>query len=222
MSGARRRIGLVHALHASMAPVEAAFRELWPEAETVSLYDQSLYVDYDRLRELTPELRRRVAALLEHSAGTGAEAILFTGSLFGEPVEAARERMAVPVLTAYEALIEEALAAGRRLALLATVPDTITMMRADIERHARAAGAALEVEARLVAGALEALMRGDREAHDAAVADAARALADRDAVMLGQFSMAPARARLDPALAARVLSSPGAAVRKLRRLLGGG
>ena len=39
------RIGLVHALHASIAPIVATFARIWPEAETVSLYDASLYVD---------------------------------------------------------------------------------------------------------------------------------------------------------------------------------
>ncbi len=58
------RIGLVHALHASIAPIEAAFDAGWPEAETISLFDQSLYVDYAKVREVTPEIRRRIGALL--------------------------------------------------------------------------------------------------------------------------------------------------------------
>ena len=39
------RIGLVHATSLAVAPALAAFRELWPEAEAVSLVDESLQLD---------------------------------------------------------------------------------------------------------------------------------------------------------------------------------
>lgn len=216
------RIGLVHALHASLAPIEAAFRELWPAAETISLFDQSLYVDYNRAREQTPEIFRRVEALLRYSAGTGAQAILFTGSLFGAPVEKARETMDIPVLMAYEAMIEDAFAAGFRLGLLATLQDSITMIQTDIERYGRQHKRDYRLDARLAAGAMDALQAGDREKHDALIAAAALDMADCDALMLGQFSMAPVQKRLPPDLARRVLTSPASAVGRLRRLLGAG
>jgi Asp/Glu/hydantoin racemase len=213
------RIGLVHALQASMAPIEAAFREQWPQAETIHLFDQSLYVDYDKVHELTPAIYRRIDTLLHYSASTGASAILFTGSLFGAAVEAAREKLNIPVLTAYEAMIEAAFAAGTRLGLLATLADTVTIMRADIERYARAQGLDYHLDARLVAGAMAALREGDRDTHDRLIAEAAIALSDRDALMLGQFSMAPVLNRLPAELASRVLTSPASAVTKLKRLL---
>lgn len=214
------RIGLVHALHASMSPIEAAFRELWPEAETISLFDQSLYVDYNRIGELTPEIYRRIDTLLDYSASTGAQAILFTGSLFGAPVEKARKSMKIPVLTSYEALIEDAFAAGTSLGLLATVPDTITMMEADIARYARKLDLDYELESRLVAGAMEALQAGKREKHDALIAEDALALEGCDALMLGQFSMAPVIKRLPQDLRQRTLTSPASAVGKLKKWVG--
>src|SRR3546814_17062183 len=101
------RIGLVHAFQAAILPTEAAFAEAWPEAETISLYDGSLYADYTARRELTPKIRRRGDGLLRHSAETGAAAILFTGSFFAAPVEEARHKMVIPVLKAKEAMTEE-------------------------------------------------------------------------------------------------------------------
>lgn len=216
------RIGLVHALHASMAPIEAAFKELWPEAETLSLFDQSLYVDYDKVRELTPEIYRRIDTLLHYSASTGAQAILFTGSLFGAPVEKARQSMQIPVLTSYEAMIEDAFAAGPRLGLLATVPDTITMMERDIARYARENGLEFELETRQVLGAMDALQAGNRDRHDALIAEAAAELEDCDALLLSQFSMAPVLKRLPQELKRRTLTSPASAVAKLKRLLRAG
>ena len=108
------RIGLLHALLESMAPVEKAFAEIWPDVELIHLYDGSLYVDYNRCGQITPDITRRVSELVCYSAASGAAGILFTGSLFGEPVKAARAGLSIPVLTAYEAMIEAAFAEGTR------------------------------------------------------------------------------------------------------------
>ncbi len=218
----RPRIGLVHALHASIAPIEAAFSRLWPEVETVSLYDQSLYADFNKAGGVTPEVSRRIESLLRFSAESGARAILFTGSLFGEPVEAARERLEVPVLTAYEAMIEEAFLGKShpRLGLLATAAGTADMMSTDIAEYAALKGLDYELDARTIAGAIDALLWGDREEHDELVLAAAADLGACDVLMLAQFSMAPVVHRVPELPGRRVLTSPGSAVAKLKRLLG--
>jgi len=222
---ARPRIGLVHALHASIAPIEAAFAEAWPQAETVSLYDQSLYADFNREAKVTPQIRARIERLLAFSAETGADAILFTGSLFGDAVEAARSKMTVPVLTAYEAMIEDAFegaeaGATPAIGLLATAASTIDMMRADIEEYAMRHGLRYRMDARHVAGAIDALLWGDREEHDELVLAASAQMAPCDVLMLGQFSMAPVAKRMPAIRGRRVLTSPGSAVHELKRRLG--
>lgn len=216
------RIGLVHALHASIAPVEAAFAEGWPEAETVSLYDQSLYLDYNAVGALNAELSARVGALLKHSAHCRAHAILFTGSLFGAAVEAARLDMEIPVLASYEAMIEVAFRRGARLGLVSTLPDTARLVIEDIRRYSEREELAVELETRLVDGAMQLLQQGDVAGHDAMVAAAAAELAGCDALMLSQFSMAPVLKQLPPALAQRTLTAPAAAVARIRELLQNG
>lgn len=224
MSPRGPRIGLVHALRESIAPIEAAFARDWPEAEPLTLFDQSLYVDYARAGGLTPELAARVATLLRHSAGCGARAILFTGSLFGAAVEAVRAELPVPVLTSYEALIARACAVGTRLGLVATVADTLRLMQEDIARHAERHGLAVDVAGTHVAGAVEAVTSGDRATHDQLVLEAVHALADRgdrDVILLGQFSMTPVAAQLPADFPLPVLTSTGTALARLRELVGG-
>jgi hypothetical protein len=218
----RPRIGLVHALHASIAPIEAAFSTLWPEAETVSLYDQSLYADFNKAGSVTPDIFRRIESLLRFSAESGARAILFTGSLFGEPVEAARQRLDVPVLTAYEAMIEEAFTGNSRprLGVLATAAGTADMMSTDIGEYAEQHGLQYDLESRTIAGAIDALLWGDREEHDELVLAAATQLGACDVLMLAQFSMAPIVHRIPEQPGRRVLTSPGSAVAKLKRVIG--
>ena len=213
------RVGLVHALEASIAPIETAFSRFWPEAEPVHLLDGSLYLDYDAAGEVTPAITRRIQALIHHAIGFGARGLLLTGSLFSQPVQDARKDLPIPALAAYEAMIEEAFACGSRFGLIATYAGTITMMEADIERYARQKGTAYRLESRMVEGALDAVQSGDRERHDSLVAAAAESLAGCDVLLLAQHSMSPVKERIPERAGRRVLTSSETAVRKLRVLV---
>ena len=214
------RIGLVHALHASIAPIEATFARMWPEAETVSLYDESLYVDFNKAGGVNRAIEDRIEALLRFSAQSGAQAILFTGSLFGDSVEAARQRLDIPVLTAYESMIEEAFAKPEAptLGVLATARGTLDMVETDVAEYAAEHGRDYTIRGSQVAGAIDALLWGERAEHDELVVAAAGEMIDCDILMLAQFSMAPVADRIREQMGLRVLTSPGTAVEKLMRI----
>ncbi|MCH2402299.1 MAG: aspartate/glutamate racemase family protein [Pirellulales bacterium] len=215
------RISAVHALTASIAPIEAAFSQNWPAAEVVNLCDESLYTDYARWGCETEEITRRVAALLEYSVQSGAQGILFSGSLFSKSVETVRTRMRVPVLTAYEAMIEAAFAAGNGLGLLATVPDTIVAIERDVADFADTHGLTFTLRSQLVVGAMDALRGGDSARHDALVAEAANDLVDCQALMLAQHSMGRSRRLITAVPGRQLVTSPDTAVLKLKHLLDG-
>ena len=83
------RVGAVHALLGSIGPTQAALDRVWPECDVAHLLDGSLYLDRSAGTADEAEIARRIDALIRHSADTGAEAILFTGSFFGAAVRAA-------------------------------------------------------------------------------------------------------------------------------------
>jgi hypothetical protein len=60
------RIALIHAVAVAIAPVEAAFRELWPQAEHANILDDSLSLDRERDGALTIAMAGRVMALAEY------------------------------------------------------------------------------------------------------------------------------------------------------------
>src|SRR5579871_5756976 len=110
------RIALIHALKHSLAPIEASFARLWPQATLMNLLDDSLSADVARDGRLTPALTDRFLALGRYAASTGADAILFTCSAFGPCIEAvAREHAPMPVLKPNEAMIEQAVGQGRKI-----------------------------------------------------------------------------------------------------------
>lgn len=217
----QKRIGLVHSVTPAIRAVEDAFERIWPAAKTTSIYDQSTYQDLGPDRSLTPEIYRRIAALLRYSADCGVDGILVTGSLFGPAVVKGRETLDIPVLTSFDGLIDEALATGTRFNMIATDPGTNRMLAAEMEARAAAAGKTLTLNPVYVPEAMGLLQGGDRDAHDRLVVDAAAAAGDCDAILLGQFSMGPTRTLVENRTRKPVLDAPDAAVRKLRATFDG-
>ena len=213
------RIALIHALKHSIAPIEASFAALWPEAELANLLDDRLSADLARDGSLTPAMTERFLTLARYAAGCGADGILFTCSAFGPCIdECARDLAPMPVLKPNEAMIEEAVSlagpAGR-IGLLATFAPTLATMPAEF---AAVAPSATLVPA-LAGEALTALNRGDHAEHDRLAAVTARSLEGCDVVALAQFSLSSAAASVKAATGRPVLTTPDSAVRKLRQLL---
>ena len=209
------RITLVHALKHSIAPIEASFARLWPDARLMNLLDDSLSADLARDGRLTETMTGRFLSLGRYAARTGAGAILFTCSAFGPCIEAvAQEHAPMPVLKPNEAMIEQAAAQGRRIGLLSTFAPTLVSMPPEFPRS-------VEIVPKLVTGALAALDRGARAEHDRLVAEASLELRDCDLIALAQYSMAPAASLVADASGRPVLTTPDSAVRKLKELFGG-
>src|SRR5437868_15074672 len=114
------RIALIHATPLSIEPINAAFAQLWPQAERMHLLDDSLSRDRQRDGELTPAMTTRFITLGTYAKDTGADAILFTCSAFGPAIEAAGRAVGIPTLKPNEAMFEPALGGGRKAALVAT------------------------------------------------------------------------------------------------------
>jgi hypothetical protein len=213
------RIALIHALKHSIAPIEASFAGLWPEARLANLLDDTLASELAREGELTAAMTTRFLNLARYARSCDADAILFTCSAFGPCIEACAHELApMPVLKPNEAMIEEAVSlAGRhgRIGLLATFAPTLATMPAEFT----AIAPDVTLVPVLASDALAALSRGDSAEHDRLAADAARELEGCDVIALAQFSLSSAAARVATVTRRTVLTTPDSAVRKLRRLL---
>jgi Asp/Glu/hydantoin racemase len=206
-------IALIHALKESQVPIWDAFAAQWPEARTTNLLDDSLSEDLAAEGELSAEMMGRFLTLGRYAARNGADAILFTCSAFGLAIAAVKQDLKIPVLTPNEAAFEETVSYGSHIGLLVTFPPSLGTLQAELE----SAQPDVRADARLVAGALTALQAGDAITHDRLIGATVADMKDCDAIVLGQFSMA--RAARGHTGAPPLLTTPGSAVTKLRRLL---
>ena len=212
------RIALIHATPAAVEPIRTAFAQDWPEPDLVNLLDDSLSRDRALAPDLTDDMYGRFDALGRYALSFGADGILFTCSAFGPAIERVAKSVAVPVLKPNEAMFAEALAIGGRIGMLPTFEPSIASMAAEFETDAAKAGAKVTLESRFVPDAMANLLAGKRDRHDALVAEAGAALRHCTAIMLAQFSMAPAADLLRQKLpGVPVLTSPGAAVAEMRK-----
>jgi Asp/Glu/hydantoin racemase len=220
----QQRIALIHALRDSIEPILAAFARHWPQAETFNVLDDSLSAAVAAQGRLSTPIIERFLALGRHAAtseigGRRTEALLFTCSAFGPAIEAVQREQSIPVLKPNDGAFEQALRHGRRIGLLVTFRPSLDALAGELRDLAARRGESCEVRGVYVPEALAALQAGRPQEHDAAIAAAAATLGNADAIVLGQFSMARARAAMDPALQRRVLTTPDAAVRQLRERL---
>jgi len=211
------RIALVHATALSIAPINDAFDRHWPEAQRMHLLDDSLSRDRERDGELTDAMIDRFIDLASYAERCGADAILFTCSAFGAAIEAAGRAVAIPTLKPNEAMFEQALAIGPKLALVATFRPSLVSMSDEIEAMAQARDIeGLKLCTVHVPGAMDDLAAGRIDEHNRKIAEAVARLKDCDAVMLAQFSMAGAAPQAQEKCKAPVLTTPGCAVLALR------
>lgn len=97
--------------------------------------------------------------------------------------------MGVPVLRVDQPMADIAVAAGKKIGVIATLSTTLEPTADLIQRRATLAGKQTELNSKLVAGAFEALMAGDGATHDAKVAAALKELSQQvDVIVLAQAS----------------------------------
>src|SRR5699024_11014908 len=115
-------------------------------------------------------VRERLRDLVHAAQRGGADAVMFSCSSISGYAAGLQEELGIPVLRIDEAMADEAVASGRRVAVLATLPTTLAPTVALLRERAEAAGRDVQVQQVLIEGAVEAVSSGDRDRHDALVA----------------------------------------------------
>jgi Asp/Glu/hydantoin racemase len=214
-----RRITLIHATPVAIQPIQDAFAAGWPEAIVTNVMDDGLTNAGSLNGELSSATKERFCDLARYAYKNGAEAILFTCSAFGPAIEDAASMLPIPVLKPNEAMFEEAMARGSHIGMLVTFAPAAQTMEAEFRRDAERVGSLTRVKTVLVQGAMDALRAGDEASHNRLIVAQADDFDGFDAIMLAHFSTSRAARALSEAVPIPILTSPGSAVSKLRRLL---
>ena len=213
------RIAFLHTGAVVIPPVMELAGRLLPDAATVNYLDDKIVADLgDPARAKSVD--ERLEDLVRAARSAGADAIMLTCSSISGFASALSERVGIPVLRIDEAMADEAVAAGDRIAVIATLPTTLTPTTALIEERAALAGRSPQIVSEVVDGAFAAVSGGDRATHDALVGTAiARLAAESDVGVLAQAEVARAAGAV--AVDVPVLTSLEPGITRLRDTLAG-
>jgi Asp/Glu/hydantoin racemase len=216
---ARPRIALIHATPVAIEPIKEALATAWPEAEAVNLLEDSLSPDLAAAGELTESLTQRIVDLGLYARKIGSDGILYTCSSFGSAIEKAAGLMDIPVLKPNEAMFEAAIRRGGKTAMIATFKPAQASMETEFREEAERLSPNASITTFVVEPAMTALRGGDAETHNRLVSEKARELSGYDAIVLAHFSTSRAATAVRSVTNIPVLTSPDAAVAKLKRLV---
>ncbi|MFF4304938.1 aspartate/glutamate racemase family protein [Streptomyces sp. NPDC001601] len=213
-------LALLHTSHLHVPVFDALRDEHHPGLELRHHVDPDLLA---RARQEGPDaVARDVTAALRQAVSSGARAVLCTCSTIGEVAERAAGEVGVPVVRGDRPMAAEAVAAGPRIAVLATLESTLPPTLALLDDEARRADRPIRARAQVVTDAWTRFEAGDIEGCARLVAAAADAVTDADVIVLAQASMTSAAKFTTTALP--MLSSPrpglAAAARSVRAPLG--
>lgn len=212
-------LALLHTTAVTIPVFAELARAELPGIRAVNLLDDSLLADVIAAGRVSEAVERRLAAYVEQAEVLGASAVMSCCSSIGEAMERIGESAPLPVWRVDEAMADEAVAGGARVAVLGTVATTLAPTAQLIERTAARAGRATRVLTRLVDGAFDALRAGDLAGHDERVRRALLDLAgDADLVVLAQASTARVAAAVT-GYPLPILTSPASGLRRARERL---
>jgi phosphohistidine swiveling domain-containing protein len=210
-------VALISATRAAIAPAERGFARQFPDASLWNIVDDRLLTEANRRGGVDEALAGRMRRLIDHALAEEVTAVLLTCSMYGH-VAHRYHPPGVPVLAPDDAAFGSAGRGGfDRILVVASID---AAMRDTVSRLAgflAEGGSRSTVTGVAAPEAFDAANDNDQPRLLAALADACAPSAGRvDAVLLAQYSLASAAARLSDILGLPVISGPDSAAAALR------
>lgn len=216
----RAKLAIIHTTPLTVEPLGALAGELLPDVTVVNFVDDSVLPQLAENGGLVAEVAPWLEQYSRFAEEVGATVILSACSSVGELAPTLRRAVKIPVVRIDEAMAEEAVRRGEHIGVAATLQTTLRPTLALLREKAHAAGREVRLEPLCVDAAYGRLIAGDREGHDALLAEALQALAEGvEVVVLAQASMARVLPKLPGALQDKFLSSPRLGMLQVRDAL---
>lgn len=171
-------------------PFGKPFAQANPDIQVCNIMDDSLLSDTLRYNGMTPAIASRMLNYAKAAEASGADGVLVTCTSVNQATKFIRPLLNIPILNIEEPVAEQAVAAGKRIGVLATLPTSPAAISRVILEKAQEQGKEVELVPSVVDGAFDVLCAGDRDRHDEMVCEALYRLAKEvDCIAFAQISM---------------------------------
>ena len=188
-----KTLGIIHAAVFTAAALEPFAKEIMPEISIMHAADDT--VQRDNLAAPVGTIPKvnfyKFVTFAKFFQEAGIDLIVLACSTFNQAVEYARPMIDVPMLQIDRPMMEKAVATGKKIGLLGTLPSTMPASERLLRLCAAEAGKEIDVVPVLNDKAFKILRSGDPQAHNAMLLeDIARLSKETDCIVLAQGSMA--------------------------------
>lgn len=171
-------------------PFGKPFAQANPDIQVYNIMDDSLLSDTLKYNGMTPSIASRMLNYAKAAEASGADGVLVTCTSVNQATGLIRPLLNIPILNIEEPVAEQAVAAGQRIGVLATLPTSPAAISRVILEKAHEQGKEVELVPSVVDGAFDVLCAGDRDKHDEMVCQALYKLAKEvDCIAFAQISM---------------------------------
>ena len=196
------------------------FAEIMPDVRLVNIVDDSLLPDVMETGAIDDDVQKRMSAYVRAAEDTGADAVLSLCSSLGPTIDPTRETVEIPVIKIDDPMTRRAVELGTNIGVMATVPTTLGPTIDLIRENAAEMDKEVRIHDRLVEGAFQILMGGDKDKHDQMVIDTARELGQKvDIIVFAQASMTRLAPTVQDVTGLQVLTSPRLAIEYTKSVL---
>jgi aspartate/glutamate racemase len=188
-----KTLGIIHAAVFTAVSLEPIAREIMPEVSIMHAGDDT--VQRDNLAAPVGTIPKvnfyKFATFARFFEDAGIDLIVLACSTFNQAVEYARPMIRVPMLQIDRPMMEKAVATGKKIGLIGTLPSTMPSSERLLRQCAADAGKSIEVVPVLNDKAFQILRSGDAATHNAMVLEDIKRISGQvDCIVLAQGSMA--------------------------------
>ena len=217
-----KTIGIIHAALISSKAVEPFIKEIIPDVTVAHVVDDTIQnTNFACEPGVIPKVNFFKFATYAHFLEeAGVDLIMLACSTFNQAVEHARPMISTPMLQIDRPMMDLAVAQGKRIGLLATVPTTVPASERLLRTAASDVGREVDITTVLCSDAFQELKNGNVERHNQMLLEQIDSLsANVDAIVMAQVSMSA----LEPMLGKTrvpVYNSGRTGFQKAREILG--
>lgn len=215
-------LAIIHTTPLTVEPLKKLAGDFLPSYDVINFVDDSILPQLAKNGGMLEEVEERLIQYARYAEQAGASIILNACSSVGEIVTKANEHVKVPVVRIDEAMAEEAINQGKRIGVIATLSTTLKPTVKLIKEKADECNKKVEIQSVLAEEAYQQLISGDKESHDAILAEALTKLAsEADIVVLAQASMARVVTKLPLKQQDIFLTSPELGMERVKKIIEG-
>lgn len=213
------KVALISSTKAVFGPMEAAFAEIFPEAQIMHILDETLLEDFRREGGLSPHSRAKALQMALIAQRAGVDGILFTCSTLSPAVDDLRPFISAPMVKIDEPVILYLIQNFKEIGLLATAETVLNSVENQLQKISMRLKRQISWHSFVKSDAWPILGKNPEEFYRIMGKYASELAQKHEALLLTQVSIAPAREFARAEAQPKIFAAPYFAARALREIL---